>query len=113
MTTFQDGPAAASTLQLRRAPKFLRVVVDGDEVDALDQLEDSPRATEKLFAYVIVENHGMIHINARDKRGRRCGGYYAMAKYALVEVQPADEIMRSKSKWRNWCEINNTPMKGT
>lgn len=44
MTTFTDGPAAETVLELRRAPKFLRVVRDADgTVDALDQLNDTPK----------------------------------------------------------------------
>ncbi len=105
MVTFLNGPAAGQILQLQRAPMLLRVTRDklGDGAfDALDQLDDTPKGTEELWAYRCVENHGMVHISY-TRKGRRCGGFYAHAKYALVEQQPEEKIMRNTARWRQWC----------
>jgi hypothetical protein len=104
LTEFVDGPAAGQCLSLRRAPLFLRVVVNryGREKtwDALDQLHDTPAAGEDLFAYRKVEDGGSIHLY---RSPRRLSGWYAMAKYALIEPQPDDRTMRDTEKWRAWC----------
>lgn len=104
MTTFTDGPAAGTTLSLRRAPLFLRVVRGPGGIDGLDQLDDRPAIDEELFAYRKVEDRGMVHINARDKRGRHCGGFFAMATYQFVDAQPDDSTMRTNMKWAAWAE---------
>lgn len=106
MTKFTDGPAAGKCLQLRRIPLYLRVVRSqrSGAFDALDQLDDEPKAWEELSAYRLVESGGMIHINSRDpKTGRRNGGTYPLAKYALVADQPDDATMRDAKKWQAWC----------
>lgn len=106
MTTFVDGPAAGQHLSLKRAPVFLRVVVadgglSGPKWDALDQLCDTPQRKEVIYAYRIVGQPSMVHIN----RGRRGGsGFYQMAQYRLVLEQPSDAVMRSNFEWRAWCE---------
>lgn len=49
MIRLLDGPAGGSELSLRRAPFFLRVVIDpGGKVDALD---DVPAADEVVHVY--------------------------------------------------------------
>lgn len=107
MTEFLDGPAAGVNLTLRRAPLFLRVTKDADgNFDALDQLEDTPRLDEEITVYYKTVDHGMIHLNMRDRKGKHCGGWRAMAKYRLFAEQPVEEIVRSKVKWRNWCELH-------
>lgn len=103
MTKFVDGPAKDKVLALHRAAKFLRVVQEGDQFDALDQPTDEPKPTEKLFAYRITENPGMCHIN----RGRGKGGFYAIATYRLVAEQPTDEQMRDAKQWSEWCQKND------
>ncbi len=104
MTKFQDGPAAGKTLAIRRSPLFLRVVDDNGTFDALDQLDDRPNITEKVYVYVLVRNDGMIHLNMRNAQGRPCGGYFAMAEYRLFEQQPEDATVRSRRGWPEWCE---------
>lgn len=47
MTTFIDGPAKGQTLMLRRNPVYLIVTEENGKFDALDQLEDAPKPTEK------------------------------------------------------------------
>lgn len=102
MTTFVDGPAKGKILQLRRAPYFLRVTEVHGNFDALDQLSDEPMRGETLYAYVILGAPGMIHIN---KRG--CGGgFYPIAEYKFVELQPSDTEMRMTDLWSAWCWEN-------
>ena len=104
MTTFIAGPADKITLALRRSPMFLRVVRDTEtgNVDALDQLSDKPEPGEEVFVYIQTERHGMVHINARDKKGRRCGGFFPMAKYKLLEPQPDQATVRGPL-WPAWA----------
>jgi hypothetical protein len=100
MTTFEDGPAKGQKLLLHRAPRFLRVTCDGEHWDVLDQLEDVPKASEKLFAYELTTNPGMCHINA----GKR-SGFYTIANYRLITEQPTNLVMRCRDNeaWRQWC----------
>lgn len=102
MLKFLDGPAAATGngLLVRRGPLYLRVVRSlGGSWDALDQLDDEPEPHEAVFAYRQVACRGHVHI----RRARGPGGFYMMADYALVEPQPADDILRDTGKWRQWC----------
>jgi hypothetical protein len=104
MTTFTDGPAKGQKLMLHRVCVFLRVVRGADgKWDALDQLVDEPKAEEKLYAYTIVGQPSMMHLNCgRNSRS----GFYACADYRLVEPQPSDEDMRSNGRWTKWCYAN-------
>lgn len=103
MTTFQDGPAKGQTLMLQRACYFLRVTESAGVFDALDQLGDEPRQDETIHAYVMVGKHSWVHI--RKKGG---GGFFSMAEYRLVPVQPTDAEMRTFEAWSVWCH-NNVP----
>lgn len=105
MTTFHDGPAHGKTLMLHRKPILLRVVIDNaGEIDALDALDDEPKAEESIYLYVIEKDAGMIHIN----RGRGKGGFYGIADYRFYAEQPADEDMRKRAKWEAWVEANKS-----
>jgi len=101
---FLDGPAAGQCLALRRAPIFLRVVVNryGDKKtwDALDQLGDTPKAGEDIFAYRLASQPRHMHL---CRSPRRLSGYYAMADYRFVGQQPDDATLRNADKWRAWC----------
>jgi hypothetical protein len=99
MTNFLSGPAKGQHLYLKRAPRFLRVTEDGGKFDALDQLEDYPKVTERLFAYEIVGMPGSCHINRSGGRG----GFYTVATYKMVEPQPTDVQMRVEADWKKWC----------
>lgn len=106
MMTFLDGPAAgvANGLCLRRAPRFLRVVVDNQgKWDALDQIHDLPRSNETVYVYRLVSNDGTIHLNQRDKNGRPNGGMFVLATYRFVEEQPEAAIVRDNSLWQQWA----------
>lgn len=99
MTLFMNGPANDQRLELRRSPRFLRVVSAAGKWDALDQLDDTPAPGEKIFAYEIIEGPFVVHL-----RRRGGGGLYSAATYRYIEVQPSDEIMRSADNWRQWCQ---------
>jgi len=108
MVSFLDGPAAGVVLELHRAPVFLRVLQDTrglDQWDACDQLIDTPCADEIVTVYVRIGKAGWVHIDFTDKAGRRRGETYATAEYRLHDEQPADEIVRSQSRWRAWAEL--------
>lgn len=117
MTVFIDGPAqnngewiagsrplrrAPSTpLLLKRAPHYLRAVLGpAGELDALDQLDDSPKAEETVVAYEMVGEPTICHINS----GRRHGGsgFFRGGRYRVVAEQPTDEQLRSTVAWRAW-----------
>lgn len=105
MMTFLGGPAeqVANGLGLRRAPKFLRVVRKEGSWDALDQIEDRVEFNEDVHVYRLVENHGSIHINRRDKHGRHNGGTFVMATYQYLDPQPDQATMRSNRLWQAWA----------
>ncbi len=109
MTTFEDGPAKGQTLMLHRATIFLRVVVDdkasGMLWDALDQPDDVPKATEKLYAYQCTGVRGSAFVDGRDpKTGKRFGNRVPITSYKLVKPQPTDAEMRSTFGWQKWCK---------
>lgn len=100
MTHFEDGPAKDKTLMLKRAPRFLRVVDENGQFDALDQLDDAPRPDEKIYVYERVGKVGMIHINTGRKNQ---GGVFPMATYRFIENQPDDAVMRNRDQWQSYC----------
>lgn len=102
-TSFKDGPARGQTLMLKRSPIYLRVVAANGKWDALDQPTDEPAENEKVYAYKLTGEPGMCHINM----GRKGGGFYPIAEYALCQTQPTDAEMRSRAKWCAWCEAVN------
>lgn len=93
---------APRRLVLKRTPKYLRFTVEGKTVDALDQLDDTPRPTERIFAAVKDDAEGSMHLD-RFVGGRRTGEWYRTVNYTLVPNQPADEILRDSAKWQEWC----------
>lgn len=108
MTTFHSGPADGVILGLRRAPTFLRVVVNryGDKKtwDALDQLSDTPKSGEDVYVYRLIGTASRVHI--RFCGGRHGSGHYAVADYEFVSAQPVDAVLRKTESWREWCEAN-------
>jgi hypothetical protein len=110
MIQFLDGPAKGQFLNLERLPHFLRVVrsVDG-AWDALDQLDDDPKPDESIYAYVMVGEPGVMHVDFRDKRGKRQGRWSKTATYRLFEPQPSDGVMRETEFWRAWCRKAGQP----
>lgn len=83
---------------LKRSAYFLRVVECKGVFDALDQLNDSPRPEERLYAYRIVGKPGMAFVD-----GPKVRGCYPIAIYEFIPEQPTDDQMRSSDAWHNWC----------
>lgn len=108
MITFTNGPADGKTLMIRRVPFFLRVVsravTNGVELDALDQLEDTPQPDESIHVYLRQPGTkaNAVHLNLRGKSG---SGWYARGSYKLSPVQPVEDVyMRDALAWENWCK---------
>lgn len=107
MTKFLDGPAAGVTLSLRRAPIMLRVVRNriSKQWDALDQLEDEPKQTEDVYLYMMHGEATRMHLCIRGKN-KAAGGWYAMAEYKFVMMQPDESHLRTAAAWDAWCDRN-------
>jgi hypothetical protein len=105
MVTFLDGPAKCETLQLRRVPQLLRVVRSRQgEWDALDQLDDEPKATETIVVYRRRDDLQVSRYHILTGRPRRAGsGFYWMASYSVLPDQPADDQVRETAAWRAWA----------
>lgn len=110
MTRFEDGPAKGQVLMLQRAPLFLRVSFDGspgrialeaDKWDALDQVEDSPKASEVLYAYYRTGSHGRAFIDFGGAK-KHLSGLYTSASYLYMSEQPPQAVMASNEAWREW-----------
>lgn len=101
MSKFLDGPAAGTTLMLRRAPVWLRVVIAPDgTVDALDQPSDTPAADEAVHVY---RQHEGTHTAAFICRtGKSPGGRFEFADYRYVAHAPTAEL-RDRAAWQAWC----------
>jgi hypothetical protein len=104
---FLDGPGRghADGLGLRRVPVYLRVVCNRTtgKWDALDQPGDRPADDEAIYAYCREGKVGSLHIDGRDKNGRRFGRWYATADYRLCDPQPDDATLRDAERWRAWA----------
>lgn len=101
MIGFADGPAAGSVLALHRAPTYLRVVISpSGKVDALDQLEDTPKPREAIHVYRLEAPATDVHINmGSTKRG---SGFYKLGTYRhLPDVD--GEAMRETDAWQEWA----------
>ena len=98
------GHGKGKLLDLKRTPKYLRFVFNGSDwgtLDALDQLDDTPRPGEHMIAAVIGESSN-IHVDGM-KNGRRCGWNVKIIDYDMIAVQPSQELMRDIAKWQAWC----------
>lgn len=104
MFRFLDGPAAGATLNLQRAPLFLRVVIDANgKIDALDQLTDEPTETEAIHVYRQVAGSVSSGIACSRDRGGGCRPFVS-ADYRVHETQPIDMQARDQRLWTEWCE---------
>lgn len=106
MIRFLDGPAEGAVLELRRAPVFLRVVIDRKtgETDALDQLDDQPRPTEAIRVYRRQGEPQGMFVRYSGRRDGCRSAYLISATYAVFAWQPADEVARDNQRWRKWAE---------
>lgn len=98
MLTLVDGPCKG-TYMCKRAPLYLRAVKDKDgKTDALDQIEDTPRETEKVYIYQLEGQAGTVHLNF----GGGKGGWYALGTYHhLPDVD--GEAIRDNAAWQAWA----------
>ena len=112
MTRFTDGPAAKQMLMLKRSPLYLRVVQNAKgKFDGLDQLTDEPGPDEQVCAYRLVSVDGWAMVDWTEN-GKRRGGCFPSATYAVVAEQPDDATMRDTAKWRAWCYAEQAKAKG-
>lgn len=104
MIKFLDGHAEGQVLELRRLPMFLRVVRSrGGNWDALDQLDDEPKASETIFVYKRRDDLPISKIHVcRSPRSK--SGWLVSASYSVLPEQPGDEDVRSTAAWRPWVE---------
>jgi hypothetical protein len=115
MSRFMDGPAAGATLCLRRAPYFLRVVIDADgPIDALDLLDDATRPGETPYCYRLTDQptHAIY-----CSRGKGCRAE-AIGTYLLHDPQPPEHTMRDNTAWQTWTKgeyerLHPKPPQGT
>jgi hypothetical protein len=101
MTTFLDGPARGKTLDLQCSPAFLRVVLKGRTVDALDLYDDEPEPSEAIYVYR--RSSEPVHYIActRGKNGGCHPG--TIVEYRLHGLQPDDNQARDRAAWEEWC----------
>lgn len=103
-----DGPAAGARLPLRRCPAYLRVVIDRrtGKIDALDQLDDTPRAGEAVYVYqgdpaTLFALRGDIIVCVRGEHGGLAAAATAKGEYHhLADVD--GEQLRGTATWRAW-----------
>lgn len=106
MSRFSGGLAHGVTIDMRRAPLLLRVVMDlTGRFDALDQPEDTPNRTETIVLYRLKCKPVGAHICIRGKN-RAAGGWWEYGDYELAPLQPSDEILRDSAKYGEWCDAN-------
>ena len=93
-----DGPCKGDYL-VKRSPVFLRAVIDAKgEIDVLDQVEDTPKKTEKIYVYKRIGESTWCHI----KMGKRSqSGYYALANYCYMPDVDGEQL-RDTAKWQIW-----------
>jgi hypothetical protein len=103
-----DGPAADARLALHRAPVYLRVVIDRESgaIDALDQLDDTPRDGEAVHVYqadpsTLFALRGDIIVCVRGEHGGLTRAATAQGEYHhLADVD--GEQLRGTKAWREW-----------
>jgi hypothetical protein len=105
---FLNGPAAGSTLGLRRVPIFLRVVIHRStgKVDALDQLDDEPLEAEAIYVYqgvpgTLMALRGDIIVCVRGADGMQAAATGSGDYRHRSDVD--GEQMRETGAWRAWC----------
>lgn len=104
MVYFFDGPAKGAQLNLRRIPRFLRVVIDiTGNVDALDLKTDRAQANEKVYAYRAVDETQVSGFICGIERSHGCI-FFNTCKYSLYKDQPDECIMRHRALWEQWVE---------
>ncbi|MBA7630602.1 hypothetical protein ES703_38125 [subsurface metagenome] len=103
MLTLIDGPCEG-TYMCWRAPTFLRATINATgEIDCLDQVEDTPAESEKVYVYKVQGSVGSVHLHAKG-----CTGWYALARYChLPDVN--GEGLRDNDVWQAWATKHFNP----
>lgn len=95
----QDGPAATTLYSVKRAPNWLRAVIDPDgKIDVLDQLDDKPSGAERIHVYERIGEEGFIFACRGTGAGRWATGTY---RYVPMD----GETVRETREWQAWCAI--------
>ena len=94
-----DGPAMG-TYMVRRAPDYLRAVVDKrGRTDVLDLPADRPTDSEVVHVYRRIGEASQIHLSMAN---RRQSGFYVRAEYEWMPDVPGERL-RENTAWRAWC----------
>jgi hypothetical protein len=98
MLKLKGGPAEGTYL-VKRAPQFLRGVVNaGGLKDVLDQPGDKPEEGETVAVYQRIGEISHIHLRMAD---RRKTGFYVCAEYVWMPDVEAGTVKRT-SDWEAW-----------
>ncbi len=104
--TLSGGPADGVTLEVDRTPIMLRVASCSSLHRVLNS-DQQPREGETVSAYVMCQMPSTGFWDGRDpKTGRRTGGMFSHAKYALCELQPGSTALH----WAQWCDANKAAL---
>ena len=99
MLTLIDGPCKA-ILNCRRAPLYLRAVIDRDgNIDALDQINDKPADDERVHVYQLQGDVTTAHLNFGGGRGR----FEQFGTY-LHRPDVDGEALRDNARWQEWAQ---------
>ena len=91
-------------MELDRSPYFLRIFYAGEEETPERRwcvVTSGPASTEgeaEGFIYELEELPGEYRITRGPHRTMK------VARYRLYEQQPAPDILRDETKWREWVE---------
>lgn len=98
-----DGPAKGIYYSIRRAPRYLRFVVDrvSGKKDVLDQLDDEPSQNEVVSVYIQESFEGMTHVDFDTEAGKFAD--YANATYTHITGVDGQKL-RDTAAWREWVD---------
>lgn len=103
VTLRAGGVPVGPSLHLQRDPALLRFVSSRfpDSLDALDQLDDTPKDGETVYTARLVKR-GRVHLHCA--RGSKLpSGWYQTAEYELIDPQPEQAVMRDRDSWEKWA----------
>ena len=97
------GTTKGPSLRLNRnpLPLYLRFVMVGtcwETLDALDQLDDTPKDSERV---VVAEKRGDIG-RMHAFGNKKVTGWYDTITYDLIQPQPEQDTLRDTERWRAW-----------
>lgn len=107
MIRLADGPAGDVELSLRRAPRFLRIVIDPKgRIDALDMLDDVARPDETIHVYQgeldtlrALPDDIFVCVSGPDGL-RQAGGAEGVYRH---RADVDGETLRDTAAWREWA----------